>query len=219
MHKPNLLRAWLLRAVPGLKDHPQKLHTYVDDGQIAMSVGEKLSYVYRYKLTVVIEDFSAESHNIFVPLLAWLSQYQPDIFDDNGAGLSTNIDILDNDKGNFEFSIALWEIALVNQTSDGGWAVSYPTPPKFEAEFDPPTNGARLWQLYLNQSLVAAHPDHLPPGVDPDGLFTQPEAYPPRPNAGVRPSYESAYPFVVPATPSPDDILDFISNLDEALNV
>lgn len=150
MRKPDQLRAWLLLSVADLVDQPDRLHLWIENGRLRSIPGNTLSYEYRYELIVVVEDFSSPAHNLVVPILAWLSDNQPDLLRDRSEdGLPINHDILGNSSANIEIKLALKERAIVNQTPAGGWQVEYPPEPAFPESFagDPRVNLARL---YLN---------------------------------------------------------------------
>jgi hypothetical protein len=166
MRKPDLLREWLLRAVPGLSDHPERLHIFTEEGRIACVRGATLSYRHSYQLILMVEDFGDATHSLIVPILAWLSKHQPELLDEKGSdGLPFAQDILDNKTADFEIKLDLSERALVTETEAGGWQVEYPDEPKIPDEFAG-ASGARLWRLYFDRGpqrdLVAVHPDHLP---------------------------------------------------------
>jgi P2 phage tail completion protein R (GpR) len=166
MRKRDSLREWLLRSVSGLSDQPERLHLLVEEFRVATVPGASLSFEYRYDLAVVVEDFGADLHNLVVPILAWLSEHQPDLLQREGpTGLAGALDILDNKTADFELKLALSEKVVVSPTDDGGWQVAYPMPAPFPDIFEGAAS-ARLWRLYLthppDHDLVAVHPDHLP---------------------------------------------------------
>ena len=166
MRKPDQLRAWLLRSVAGLADQPERLHLWVENGRLRSVPGKTLSYEYRYELIVIVEDFSGETHDLVVPVLAWLSKYQSDLLrhvtDD---GLPINHDILGNSSANIEIKLALKERVIVNQTPAGGWQVEYPAEAEFPESFA--GGGVNLAELYLRNpprdlSFMVSNPDDAP---------------------------------------------------------
>lgn len=166
MRKPDSLREWLLRSVPGLAAQPERLHLFIEEGRVQCVPGGNLSYIYAYQLTVMLEDFAHESHAVIVPFLAWLSANEPTFLAERGgAGLTISQDILDNKTADFEIKLDLKETVIVTQTADGGWQVEYPAAPVFPAVFEG-AEAARLLRLHLthppDHDLVAVHPDHLP---------------------------------------------------------
>jgi hypothetical protein len=166
MRKPDSLREWLLRSVPGLDAQPERLHLFVEEGRVHCVPGKTLSYQYVYQLVLILEDFGADSHALIVPILAWLAQHQPDLLHERGdEGLPISQDILDNKTADFEMRLDLKERVIVTPTVAGGWAVEYAADPQIIDTFEG-ADGARLWRLYLTNSpdhvLAAVHPDHVP---------------------------------------------------------
>lgn len=128
MNKADNIRQWLLRSVAGLSKQKDKLHIFVDDGQIIQrrSTPQKstLSYEMRYELTIIIEDYGNASHNIIVPILAWLSENQPELVDQSEKNIIFNQDIKDNQRSDFEIKLMLYDDYIVRQNDDGGWSIT-----------------------------------------------------------------------------------------------
>ena len=114
MIKLQALRKHLLEAVPDLKRGPEKLLTFVQDGGIAFSRGQHLSHEYRVDAQIVITDYSGSLDTLMIPLLQWLSRYQPDLDPDEAIRLEA--EILSNDAWDLALTVRLTErvIALVN---------------------------------------------------------------------------------------------------------
>jgi P2 phage tail completion protein R (GpR) len=158
MRKPDLLRAWLLRAVPDLSDHPDRLHLWIETGRIICIPGATLSYQYRYDLILTVEDFARPADHLIVPLLAWLNDHEPQLLRELGQeGLPINHDILGNASADIEIKLALKERALVSQNAQGGWEVTFPPDPVFPETFVG-AESARLLKLYFTN---APHPPEL----------------------------------------------------------
>jgi len=54
MQKPDHLRAHLIQALPELRQHPDKLLLFVDEGHITATGVPGLSFEYRYTLTIIL---------------------------------------------------------------------------------------------------------------------------------------------------------------------
>lgn len=78
MNKPQSLRSALNKAVAYVRDNPDKLHLFVDNGSMVATGASSMSWEYRYTLNVVIEDFSGDQNLLMAPVLLWLSDNQPD---------------------------------------------------------------------------------------------------------------------------------------------
>lgn len=81
MLKPHSLRAHLTAATPELRNDPDKLTLFITDGRIVAAGAGSLSFEYRYKLKLVVHDYSSHADAIMVPLLAWLRTQQIEIFE------------------------------------------------------------------------------------------------------------------------------------------
>ncbi|HBS2592839.1 phage tail protein, partial [Klebsiella pneumoniae] len=77
MNKPQSLRRALNNAVPYVRDNPDKLHLFVDNGSVVATGAASLSWEYRYTLNVVIVDFSGDQGLLMAPVVAWLMENQP----------------------------------------------------------------------------------------------------------------------------------------------
>jgi P2 phage tail completion protein R (GpR) len=154
MRKPSSLRDFLTRSIADLANDPDRLHLFIEDGEILAGQSTSLSYEYRYQLVVVVEDFATGSESLIVPLLAWIAENQPDIFNKSEGRIPFVSDILGNDKSDIEIRLSLSERAIVIARDGGGWEVAFPPEPGFSDLF-PGAQGARLWQLFLRDQLIA----------------------------------------------------------------
>ncbi len=78
MNKPQSLRHALNKAVPYVRNNPDKLHLFVDNGSLVATGASSMSWEYHYTLNVVIEDFSGDQNLLMAPVLLWLRDNQPD---------------------------------------------------------------------------------------------------------------------------------------------
>lgn len=79
MLKPNSLRSALINAVPALHDTPSMLRLWVDKGSNIATLASSLSFEKQFSLNVTITGFSGDIDTLFVPVMAWLRDNQPDI--------------------------------------------------------------------------------------------------------------------------------------------
>lgn len=68
MNKPQSLRHALNKAVPYVRNNPDKLHLFVDNGSLVATGASSMSWEYRYTLNVVIEDFSGDQNLLMAPV-------------------------------------------------------------------------------------------------------------------------------------------------------
>ncbi|MBL5920755.1 phage tail protein [Lelliottia amnigena] len=121
MNKPQSLRRALNEAVSYVRDNPDKLHLFVDNGSLVTTGAHSLSWEYRYTLNVVIEDFSGDQNLLMAPVLLWLKANQTDAINnpDLREKLFTfEVDILRNDVCDISLNLQLTERVLVS--TDGG---------------------------------------------------------------------------------------------------
>lgn len=114
MIKLQALRQHLLNAVPDLKRGPEKLLTFVQDGGIAFARGQHLSHEYRVDAQIIVTDYRGSLDTLMIPLLQWLSRYQPDLDPDEAVRLEA--EILSNNAWDLALTVRLTErvIALVD---------------------------------------------------------------------------------------------------------
>ena len=149
MKKPESLKTLLLASVPGLKDKPENLAMFIDKGRIAARLTGSLSFEYRYTVNVVVQDFVGDVDALFVPLLAWVADQQPDLLErDQQEPFSFESEILDGDLADISIDLELTERVKVERT-DEGLVVTHLDEPSRLDEFDDVT-GVRLWAGILD---------------------------------------------------------------------
>ncbi|RCV89726.1 phage tail protein [Billgrantia montanilacus] len=114
MIKLKALRQHLIDAVPELRRGPEKLLTFVQDGGIAFARGQNLTHEYRVDAQIVITDYAGSLDTLMIPLLQWLSRYQPDLDPDEAVRMEA--EILSNNAWDLALTVRLTErvIALVD---------------------------------------------------------------------------------------------------------
>ncbi|MAM57370.1 MAG: phage tail protein [Salinicola sp.] len=114
MQKLTSLRQHLLDSVPGLAADPDRLRTYVPEGNIAFSRGLNLSHEYRVTAEIIIIGTDGDLDPIVLPILQWLGRYQPDV--DPAQALRFSAEIHNHTEVDVIFSVELTErvVALVD---------------------------------------------------------------------------------------------------------
>lgn len=151
MHKLKSLRQALIDAVPQLRANPERLQMSVGSGNIDARLASSLSFEKHYELKAKVSGFSWYSEGIFVPVLAWLRENQPDIFTlDEGRknGYLFQIVLNDDETADISFSLQLTERILVSQDEGTLLATYSPEPPL-------PEPVTRPMELYVNGELVS----------------------------------------------------------------
>ena len=153
MNKPDSLRRLLLRAIPQLRDNPEALLLFVDQGRVGARAGAGLSFECRYALNIVLTAFSGDQNAIFVPLLAWILEQQPDLMNrPDSEPFTFESEILDGDTSDISITLQLSELVRVTATDAGYQVEDVPesgNPDRF------PGVCAHLLKLYANDDLVA----------------------------------------------------------------
>lgn len=151
MHKLKSLRQALIDAIPQLKANPDRLQMSVGSGNIDARLASSLSFEKYYELNAKVSSFSGDSEGVFVPVVAWLGENQPDIFTlDEGRknGCSFTIVLNDDDTMDISIKVQLTERILVSQEEGGLHATYSPEPPL-------PEPVTRPKALYINGELVS----------------------------------------------------------------
>lgn len=162
MRKPEDLKRLLLRAVPGLADDPSRLALYVDEGRIAASAGS-LSFEYRYKLNLVVQDYAGDRDAVVVPLLAWIAEAQPELMArPDSQPFSFEAEILDADSVDLSITLELTERVRVGRNDAGDTVVDHVDEVAADLDRFEGVCGASLWQLFLRDDLIAHSAAHPP---------------------------------------------------------
>ncbi|SFR79800.1 phage tail protein [Sphingomonas jatrophae] len=126
MKKPDSLRDLLLYLVPGLKEDPGRLSVFVDKGQILSLAGRSLSFEYRYTANVVVQDYAGDDNALFVPVLAWIAQHQPDLLKRRDSDPFTfEAELLETGAKDVSLQLDLSERVRVVARDAGGFEVTY----------------------------------------------------------------------------------------------
>lgn len=151
MNKPGLLRAFLEAHVHQLREHPDKLHVFVEEGTVATrraraSVPE-CSFELRYTVQLIIVDWAGSADQIIVPILAWAETHQPDLFDDlskRDEAIKMRAEIINHDAVDIELKVKLSEAVVVRPCADG-WICDHRPEPLLD-ELSGPTS----WSMFIN---------------------------------------------------------------------
>jgi hypothetical protein len=152
--KPDSLRRLLLSAVPNLQDNPERLLMFIDQGRLASRGTRKLAFEYRYKLNIVVQDYAGAIDDIMVPILAWISEFQPDLLErGEREPFSFDSELMDANSADVSIDIELTEVVLVERRPGGGFDVVHvPEPSRCDA-FPGVEETANLWQLLLRDEI------------------------------------------------------------------
>jgi len=137
MNKPQSLRSVLNKSVPYVADNPDRLHLFVDSGQLVATSAASLSWEYRYTLNVIITDFTGNQNLLMAPVVLWLRENQPDALQNSDAReklFSFEVDILANDRCDISMDLKLTERVIVTE-EDGKARIEAVPEPDVPEEF------------------------------------------------------------------------------------
>ncbi|NWD70774.1 phage tail protein [Pseudomonas gingeri] len=128
MNKPDSLRTHLLSHVSELKNNPDRLLIFIDNGKVRCTAAASLSFEYGYDLQVIFTDFAGHPDSIMVPLLGWLSVNQAELLenlDKSAEGIQFEADLIDNSKVDLSLSLPLTERVVVRQDDAGNLTITH----------------------------------------------------------------------------------------------
>ncbi len=73
------LRKYLDSKVPFLKDNPENLYLFVENGRIISTLEETPSFEYEYTANIIIEHYSGDQNVLIAVVNDWLRKNQSDI--------------------------------------------------------------------------------------------------------------------------------------------
>lgn len=131
MEKPALLRAEIEKHLPELKNNPEKLTLFVQNGRV---FGNKhtLGHEVRYTLALMIDGYTGDTDILNAVILNWARHHQPDLLSpghvpDNAYRLEA--DILDHQSCDLLIELALSERITVTADNNGQVTVRHQKPP------------------------------------------------------------------------------------------
>lgn len=143
MKKLQALRRHLINTIPGLTKDPDRLLTFIQDGNIEYHVGEHLSHQYRVPVKIVLTEHCGDLDLVMIPLLQWLNHYQPDLVPEEAV--SFQAELLTNESWDLAIEVTLTErvVAKVN-CEEERIDIDHRMP-----EFPLSPCPAQHWQLYI----------------------------------------------------------------------
>jgi tail completion protein R (GpR) len=134
MLKPTSLREAITATTSWLAQNPDKLLVFIDHGSVVSAGGRSHSHEYRYTLNLVLTDYPLHPSAVMTPLLAWLSENQPEVPLNpllNEQAVSFEADILSHSSMDLSIKIILTERVVVTRDPDTGalTAEHVPEPP------------------------------------------------------------------------------------------
>lgn len=134
MNKPDSLRVHLLAAIPELKQNPDRLLIFIDNGKIRCTAATGLSFEYAYDLQIILTDFAGHPDSVMLPLLGWLGVNQSELLvnlDKSAVGIKFEADIIDNSKVDMSLTLPLTERVIVKKQDDGTFTAKHAAEPQY----------------------------------------------------------------------------------------
>ncbi len=136
MKKPEGLRAHLTEALPWLRDNPDRLLVFIDEGGIVSTEEAGLSFEWRYTLNLIFTDLAEHPVDIVVPMLEWLRENQSELMGnpERRNDIRFEADVLAGDKIDLSIKLPLTERVGVH-LQDGKPVVENYAEPRWEDAF------------------------------------------------------------------------------------
>nr|ELR5111153.1 phage tail protein [Providencia stuartii] len=134
MKKLTSLREYLSNKIPFLKNNPENLYLFVENGRVISTLANTPSYEYEYTVNIIIERFSGDQDILIAVVNSWLREHQSDISanpDKRRQAFTFEAVILDNETAHISIDLNLTERVLAKD-QDGKWviaSISEPTNP------------------------------------------------------------------------------------------
>ncbi len=125
MNKPKSLRQALIAALPELRNEPERLKLWIENGAVRARGTASHGFALQYPLSVLIEEAKTDIAIIALAICRWLRVNQPDLLAPNGDSFAFESDILDLKTADILFTINLTENITVVPNEDGSRAVTY----------------------------------------------------------------------------------------------
>ena len=142
MKKLEDLRNHILTNVPDLNRNPDKLLSFIEDGNIEFWQGPNLSHNYSLPIRIIVTDYSGDLDHLILPIISWLSYREPGA--DPQRTISFEAELLNNNSYDISITVNVTERVIVTALETGLHAEH--VLPKPEMEMNPDAE----WQIILD---------------------------------------------------------------------
>ncbi|WP_375170714.1 phage tail protein [Marinobacter sp.] len=111
------LRNHILANVPDLKRNPDKLLSFIEDGNIEFWQGPNLSHMYTLPIRIIVTDYSGEMDELVLPILSWLAYREPGA--DPQRTISFEAELLNNNSYDIIITVNVTERVIVTALETG----------------------------------------------------------------------------------------------------
>ena len=129
MQKPASLRSALAASIPELRNEPERLKIWVEDGKVRARQTGTLGFAFEYPLSILLQEVSTDIAIITLAITRWLRVNQPDLLAAGGDTFDFETEILDNSTADILITLRLCENVAVSENQDGSFAVDYRAEP------------------------------------------------------------------------------------------
>lgn len=139
MKKLTNLRDYLSNKIPFLKENPENLSLFVENGRVITTLAKTPSLEYEYTANIIIESYNGNQDILMTVISDWLRQYQPDMLANpikRQDSFLFDAVILSNGTAHISIDLKLTERILATN-SIGKWVVE---------SISEPTNPFDEWQ-------------------------------------------------------------------------
>ncbi|MES2042598.1 MAG: phage tail protein [Pseudomonadota bacterium] len=158
MLKPDLLRAALVAAIPEYGTDPDRLAIFIESGKIATRFAPpNYNFEYRYKLKVILLDYTGHVDVVMLAVLRWIHVHQPDLLqrrDTADAAIAFDAEVMGEAKVDLDLSLDLTEAVRLLPRDDGGLDLEHLPEPTLAVAFDDVPDGTLLQEVYSNGELI-----------------------------------------------------------------
>jgi P2 phage tail completion protein R (GpR) len=139
MNKAASFRQAIALAVPSLKDDPDRLLVFIDQGHIVATAAPSLSFEYRFVLNAILLDFAGDADTVFVALMAWVHRHQSDLVSNDDTrknGITFEVDHLTQTTFDLSIKLTLTESVVVGTDPAGAQTITHVDEPVNEWNLD-----------------------------------------------------------------------------------
>lgn len=126
MKKPASLRQALTARIPEIRNEPERLKLWVEDGTVRARHTPTHGFALEYPLSVLLTEISTDIAVIAHAVNRWLRVNQPALLAGGvGESYKFEADILDNETADLMLVIPLTENVAITEMEDGSWQIDY----------------------------------------------------------------------------------------------
>lgn len=105
-----------------IKTNPDKLHIFVDDGNVTATAATSLSYEYEYRVNLIITDYDQPIDYLMVPIISWMYINQQEFMANpelRKGAIQFEVEALNNNTSDVSIELKLTERVIVKKGDKG----------------------------------------------------------------------------------------------------